>query len=689
MIPNIETGAKMTGLVMYLAGPGRANEHENPHVVAASSADLSMVGGAGLELGRETALALAEELDAARVVFGTRVSRRDKGALAAAQERGVTGEAAIALATKDENVWHCSLSLSPEETEALTPEGASTVGLSDERWQRIAEEFMAGMGFDSDGDAPARWVAIRHGMSKAGGDHIHIAASRVRDDGSVVKLWFPEPGEERPRGDKWRAQNLCARLEETHGLKVTAGRAKNFPAKGTSPAQENIAQRTGRAEPAKATLARRVRGVAAAAESEAEFVRMARAHGLLVRPRYAPGSSESVVGYSVALPTTDYATADGRPVWHGGGKLGNDLSLPRLREHWTAPDAGARADAVSAWAHNRDGAPAGEHSPTASEPTGQAPRRGAMTAEAAKARLRKTVLHVAANATSEEDFIRGAYGHGQLLIRPRFAPGSTEQVVGYSVALRPSIYADADGKPVWHGGGKLDNTLALPALRDRWPRSTGSERRAAADWASAEKWARKNVAPVASTRYYSASEDAKKLRAKMAGFSGTDARWTRASRETAGVVAAWASAAEGDRPAELSRLADALAATTGERRPPEPQGAYAASILRRTAAMLVATSTDDPRFAWMAMFSQISATCRAISDAAEARGQLDRARELRAATDAAAARYGGIADSARTDGLRLSRPATHTAPARSTAPPTPVRSPSTTQERRDRDDYGR
>ncbi|KQU04475.1 hypothetical protein ASG56_14125 [Rhodococcus sp. Leaf7] len=34
MIPNITRGAKMTGLVSYLAGPGRSNEHENPHVVA-------------------------------------------------------------------------------------------------------------------------------------------------------------------------------------------------------------------------------------------------------------------------------------------------------------------------------------------------------------------------------------------------------------------------------------------------------------------------------------------------------------------------------------------------------------------------------------------------------------------------------------------------------------------------------
>ena len=691
MIPNIETGAKMTGLVMYLAGPGRANEHDNPHVVAASSGSVSMAGGAGMAMSREQALSLSEQLDMARLVFGTEVSRRDRGALAAAQERGVKGEAAIALATRDENVWHCSLSLSPEETAALTPDGASDQGLSDARWQRIAEEFMAGMGFDSDADSPARWVAIRHGLSKAGGDHIHIAASRVRDDGSVVKLWFPEPGEQRPKGDKWRAQNVCARLEETHGLKITTGRAQSFPAKGTSPAQENIAARTGRAEPAKATLARRVRGVAAAAESEAEFVRMARAHGLLVRPRYAPGSAETVVGYSVALPTEQYATTDGRPVWHGGGKLGNDLSLPRLREHWSAPDDGARADAVSAWAHTREGAPATERSMPAPQEQRAAGQGGAMTAEDAKARLRRVVLHVAAGATCEEDFVLGAYGHGQLLVRPRFAPGSTESVVGYSVALRPSIYADAEGNPVWHGGGKLDNSLALPALRARWPRSAGTESRAAGHWRRSQSRAEKNSGPKAPVQYFTAHEDAKRMRAKLEGLSGADAPWTRAGRETAGVVSAWAATAERDKPAELSRMADALAATTGQRRAPQPSGVYAASIMRRAAAMIVAAGTDDPRFAWMAMFSQIAATCRAISDAAEARGDLDRARELRAATDAAAARYAGIATSARTDGLQLTRPATAataTPPTRSTTPPpSAVRSP--TQTRRDRDDYGR
>ena len=36
MIPNIVTGGDTGGLMRYLVGPGRANEHENPHVIAGS-----------------------------------------------------------------------------------------------------------------------------------------------------------------------------------------------------------------------------------------------------------------------------------------------------------------------------------------------------------------------------------------------------------------------------------------------------------------------------------------------------------------------------------------------------------------------------------------------------------------------------------------------------------------------------
>ena len=35
MIPKISQGDRFSGLLMYLVGPGKANEHEDPHLVAA------------------------------------------------------------------------------------------------------------------------------------------------------------------------------------------------------------------------------------------------------------------------------------------------------------------------------------------------------------------------------------------------------------------------------------------------------------------------------------------------------------------------------------------------------------------------------------------------------------------------------------------------------------------------------
>lgn len=37
MIPNISRGTRMMGLIRYLVGPGRANEHTDPHLVAGSA----------------------------------------------------------------------------------------------------------------------------------------------------------------------------------------------------------------------------------------------------------------------------------------------------------------------------------------------------------------------------------------------------------------------------------------------------------------------------------------------------------------------------------------------------------------------------------------------------------------------------------------------------------------------------
>lgn len=67
-----------------------------------------------------------------------------------------------------------------------------------------------------------------------------------------------------------------------------------------------------------------------------------RAHGLLVRPRFAEGRTDVVTGYSVARRPE----SGERPIWYGGGHLARDLTLPRLRESW--PDTPEEASAAAA-----------------------------------------------------------------------------------------------------------------------------------------------------------------------------------------------------------------------------------------------------------------------------------------------------------------------------------------------------
>ncbi|MDQ1178551.1 relaxase/mobilization nuclease domain-containing protein [Rhodococcus sp. SORGH_AS_0301] len=335
MIPNITRGAKMTGLVSYLAGPGRSNEHENPHIVAGH--ESVVLGAPSGELSHSDAIELAHEIDTARVVFGTEVSYTNRQKMNAAIDDGTPRSVALADATSDRNVWHCSLSLNPDEGE-----------LSDEKWGAIAADFMREMSFD-DPESPrpsARWVAIRHGKTTAGGDHIHIAASAVREDGTKVDTF----------NDFKRAQAACTTLERTHGLVVLTSRENERGTRGIKPAEAARATRAGAPETSRALLERTVRACATASKTEAEFVRRLRAQKVLVRPRNDTGTTGTVVGYSVATtPTAAERAAGTNPVWYGGGRLAKDLTLPRLRDEWdtagTAPE-----DAAAEWSTARRGA---------------------------------------------------------------------------------------------------------------------------------------------------------------------------------------------------------------------------------------------------------------------------------------------------------------------------------------------
>lgn len=309
----------MAGLLRYLVGPGKSNEHVEPHLVAGDTAILTWFDDN--ELNIEAARRIAKSLDA------------PLAALPASDP-------------KLSHVWHCSLAVKADEGR-----------LSDTKWKEIAEKFIAKMGFDDAGGTKAstRWVAVHHGLSSGGNDHIHIALNVVREDGTKVSL----------HNDFARAQKAARQLEKECGLQVLPGSERGRSSRGYHPAEQVAAARRkarGKFEAARREgteerswwalsvnereelvenqraadqprweLARKVRACASASADEGEFVRRLRRQGLLVRARFAEGTQDVVTGYSVAIRPE---FREERPIWYGGGSLAHDLKLPRLRSEW-------------------------------------------------------------------------------------------------------------------------------------------------------------------------------------------------------------------------------------------------------------------------------------------------------------------------------------------------------------------
>lgn len=317
MIPNIVTGGDTGGLMRYLVGPGRANEHENPHVIAGSR-DIVHKWGDWETISISQASEIATRLDAYMHETGTFPTGK------ARRFNPATGQVEWNGEIEATHVWHCSLSLSPEEA-----------ALGDEVWGRIAADFMDTMGFTgSDGKAPCRWVAIHHGSAKNGGDHIHIAATIVREDGTKWSPWY----------DQRRAQKACNVLEHRYGLLVVESREHGRGSRCDSAAAQNAAKRAGASRTDRAVLEERLRAAATAAASEADFVRRARRLGVRLHPRFARGRTDIVVGYSAALRTEDGQ----QPRWWGGGRIARDLTLTQLRTRWQDTPSSA-LEAVEAW----------------------------------------------------------------------------------------------------------------------------------------------------------------------------------------------------------------------------------------------------------------------------------------------------------------------------------------------------
>lgn len=320
-MPNITRGGNARGLMVYLLGPGRANEHTDQHILAGTEDIAGPDFFGGRTLTHDEALRAGRRLDLDRLEHGTEVISTRTRWDYEAQEMASAGRGPA-------HVWHCSLTLHPDE-------GA----LSDKTWAKIAEDFVDEMGFTAaSGKAACRWVAVRHGVNAGGGDHIHIAVNLVREDGTKASVWRDWP----------RAQAACNTLEHRYGLAVVESREHQRGSRGDSPAEQAAARRDGQALTDRARLEIALRAAASGARTESEFLRALRGTGVLVRPRYARGTREHVDGFSVALRPTDGS----RPNWIGAYYVARDLSLRRLRTGW-ADLSSERRKALALWAPQR------------------------------------------------------------------------------------------------------------------------------------------------------------------------------------------------------------------------------------------------------------------------------------------------------------------------------------------------
>ncbi|MEV0712748.1 relaxase/mobilization nuclease domain-containing protein [Nocardia aurea] len=332
MMPNIVKGSDMVGLLRYLAGPGRAEEHTNPRVIAGDVVTMAVYAGA-IDVARANELAKLLDSPRQTVLRGQPVMATNYRAAYAAIEAGTPRREAFDAATRDENVWHCALSLDPREGR-----------LEEAKWGEISRRFMQEMGFidAADGAPDVRWSTVHHGLTKADGDHVHIAMGRVRPDGSIADA----------RRDWPRAQAAARVIEKEFGLRVLASREFGGTEQATRPDERARAARVGAPETDRDALRRRVRAVALASESEAEFVRELRQGGVMLRPRYAKGGTDEVVGYSVRMPAQKNLTSGRweKAIWFGGGHLAKDLTLTSMRG-WAgwAHSPQAREDALTEW----------------------------------------------------------------------------------------------------------------------------------------------------------------------------------------------------------------------------------------------------------------------------------------------------------------------------------------------------
>jgi len=273
VIPEVSTGNSPRPLLAYLYGPGRREEHDDPHLVAAW--DRAGAPDPGRDPG---------------ATVGRLAARLDQHARLRAAELG---------ALPPSRVWHCSVRTAPEDPL-----------LTDGQWAQVARRIVAATGLAPTEGPGCRWVAVRHAVH-----HIHIAGISVLPDGS-------RPGMHR---DSTRAQAECRAIEKEWGLRPV-GQGERVTTSYPTTAEIIKAEQQGWDQPSRVWLQQRMRQALAGASDVAEYIAALEADGVLVRWRTDEAGAR--VGYSLARPGD--TGMSGMPVYFAAGRLDSALTLPRL-----------------------------------------------------------------------------------------------------------------------------------------------------------------------------------------------------------------------------------------------------------------------------------------------------------------------------------------------------------------------
>jgi hypothetical protein len=490
VIPNITRGGNMAELLHYLYGPGKADEHDKPRIVASSQHEATLAKLLGEAVAKNEINAHIKQrtdyLEESRRLYEKSVNRwlNDNGEVVAAPKNGQVTRRGVSR--RAAHVWHCSLSLAPGER------------LTDEQWGQIVKRYAQLMGFNGADEFRAtltehaeleepltnlkgwearkdrmnysdvRWDAVHHGVNAEGLDHIHIAAEVVSENGNVWEDVY----------DERRAQIAAGIIEREFGLQLVDGHQHDRGQQGYKKGELEHDKRMGRdvgewaetltgagyidkttARPekgAKRLLERTVRACAVAAGDELDFVRRLRHEGIEVQGvTYDRGRGRGrITGYKVRLSGSDSER------WHGGGHIAKDLTLPALRAagNWPKLDG----DQAAAWTD-------------AATRTLTAPEYAAVVeAETALAELRQRLTEVdVGDRVTWAHVARDAAGMlNAISLRTEPAPGRLADAA-YAVAASATINRTMGDRRRWLG--RAASRSAARALMAQRPAATSRE----------------------------------------------------------------------------------------------------------------------------------------------------------------------------------------------------------------------